>query len=110
MVRLTEGASFVLQVRNAKVVFDPATGMSKGYGFVKFGDEDEKDRAMREMNGVYISSRQVRCSPAQKKSEMAATSVGKRINPVAVGSSEEAPGAQDPNNTTIFVGGLDHTV
>ncbi len=32
--------------------------MSKGYGFIRFGDEAEKLRAMREMNGQYISSRQ----------------------------------------------------
>lgn len=57
-------------VKNAKVVIDPATGMSKGYGFVKFADEEEKERAMREMNGAYISTRQVRCSQAQKKSDM----------------------------------------
>lgn len=43
-----------------QVVIDPSNGMTKGYGFVKFGDEDEKDRAMREMNGTFISTRQVR--------------------------------------------------
>ncbi len=31
-------------VRNAKVVTDPATGASRGYGFVRFGSEDEKNR------------------------------------------------------------------
>ncbi len=41
-------------------MIDPATGMSKGYGFVKFGEEEEKERAMREMNGAYISTRQVK--------------------------------------------------
>ena len=39
-------------VRNARVVTDPNTGRSKGFGFVRFGDEGERDRALVEMNGV----------------------------------------------------------
>ena len=31
-------------VKNAKVVTDPVTGISKGYGFVRFVDENEKNR------------------------------------------------------------------
>mmetsp|Transcript_28513 Transcript_28513/g.72163 ORF Transcript_28513/g.72163 Transcript_28513/m.72163 type:complete len:424 (-) Transcript_28513:374-1645(-) len=96
-------------VRNAKVVFDTATGMSKGYGFVKFGDEEEKDRAMREMNGTFISTRQVRCSQAQKKSDMVNNQ--KRNNPdMGARGVDDGGGASDPSNTTLFVGGLDHTV
>ncbi|KAF9591419.1 hypothetical protein IFM89_004117 [Coptis chinensis] len=44
-------------VRCAKVVTNPNTGRSKGYGFVKFSDEMERNRAMSEMNGVYCSKR-----------------------------------------------------
>lgn len=54
-------------VRGAKVVTDPATGRSKGYGFVKFIDETERNRAMSEMNGVSISSRPMRISVATPK-------------------------------------------
>jgi len=94
-------------VKSAKVMIDPATGMSKGYGFVKFGDEDEKNRAMKEMNGVFISTRQVRCSQAQKKSEM--QNINQERNHPDVIRAEDS-GAYDPANTTIFVGGLDVTV
>jgi len=108
-------------VRSAKVVFDPVTGMSKGYGFVKFAEEEDKERAMREMNGTYISTRQIRCSHAQKKADMAAAAASSTARGGAEGvkgmlpgvgtaKGEEGPGLQDPNNTTIFVGGLDHTV
>ncbi|KAL9644579.1 hypothetical protein ABK040_015318 [Willaertia magna] len=51
-------------VRGAKVVMDQRTGISKGYGFVKFADEEEMLRAMNEMQGVYISSRPVKISHA----------------------------------------------
>jgi len=54
-------------VRGAKVVTDPNTGRSKGYGFVKFADENERNRAMTEMNGVFCSTRPMRISMATPK-------------------------------------------
>eukprot|EP01018_Ginkgo_biloba_P035496 Gb_20978 [translate_table: standard] len=51
-------------VKGAKVVTDSNTGRSKGYGFVRFGDENERARAMTEMNGVYCSTRPMRISAA----------------------------------------------
>ena len=51
-------------VKGAKVVIDANTGRSKGYGFVRFGDDSEKTHAMTEMNGVYCSSRPMRIGPA----------------------------------------------
>lgn len=51
-------------VKGAKVVIDANTGRSKGYGFVRFGDDNEKRLAMTEMNGVYCSSRPMRIGPA----------------------------------------------
>lgn len=54
-------------VRGAKVVTDPNTGRSKGYGFVKFADETERNRAMVEMNGLYCSTRPMRISAAAPK-------------------------------------------
>uniref|UniRef100_A0A5B6ZDD4 Putative polyadenylate-binding protein RBP45-like n=1 Tax=Davidia involucrata TaxID=16924 RepID=A0A5B6ZDD4_DAVIN len=68
-------------VKGAKVVTDRITGRSKGYGFVRFGDESEQTRAMTEMNGVPCSQ-----------------------------NSQGNQGEIDPNNTTIFVGGLDPNV
>lgn len=54
-------------VRGAKVVTDPNKGHSKGYGFVKFVDEMERNRAMSEMNGIYCSTRPMRISAATPK-------------------------------------------
>lgn len=53
--------------KGAKVVIDRLTGRTKGYGFVKFGDESEQLRAMTEMNGVVCSSRAMRIGPAANK-------------------------------------------
>ncbi|KAK8706044.1 hypothetical protein V6N13_049624 [Hibiscus sabdariffa] len=54
-------------VKGAKVVTDRTTGRSKGYGFVKFGDESEQIRSMTEMNGMYCSNRAMRIGPAASK-------------------------------------------
>lgn len=54
-------------LKGAKVVVDTNTGCSKGYGFVRFGDENERTRAMNEMNGQYCSSRPMRIGVATPK-------------------------------------------
>lgn len=60
-------ASKYTSVKAAKVVIDSTTGRSKGYGFVRFGDENERSKAMSEMNGVYCSSRPMRIGVATPK-------------------------------------------
>jgi RNA recognition motif-containing protein len=52
---------------NARVVVDPQTGQSKGYGFVYFTDETEKNRALTEMQGYYLSYRPIKLNLAVKK-------------------------------------------
>jgi RNA recognition motif-containing protein len=95
-------------VKGAKVVTDRLTGRTKGYGFVKFGDESEQLRAMTEMNGRYVSTRPMRIGPAASKKT---TLGGQSQTPRA--SYQGSPGAQgedDPTNTTLFVGNLDANV
>ncbi|GMH24348.1 hypothetical protein Nepgr_026191 [Nepenthes gracilis] len=91
-------------VKGAKVITDHTTGRSKGYGFVMFGDESEQLRAMTEMNGMFCSSRPMRVGPAANKKP---ASVQQKASPQ---STPGNLGESDPNNTTIFVGGLDPNV
>ncbi|KAJ3102186.1 tRNA selenocysteine 1-associated protein 1 [Phlyctochytrium planicorne] len=58
-------------VKSGKVVTDPATGMSRGYGFVRFSDEMDQQRAMSEMNGQYCGSRPMRIASATPKNKPA---------------------------------------
>lgn len=58
-------------VKSAKVVIDSNTGRSKGYGFVRFGDESERSRALTEMNGAFCSNRQMRVGIATPKRAVA---------------------------------------
>ncbi|CAI8599210.1 unnamed protein product [Vicia faba] len=86
-------------VKAAKVVFDANTGRSKGYGFVRFGDDNERTKALSEMNGVYCSSRPMRIGAATPRKS--GYQQGRHSNNTS--NQSEA----DSTNTTIFVGGLD---
>ncbi|KAJ3190951.1 hypothetical protein HK101_008232 [Irineochytrium annulatum] len=57
-------------IKSAKVVTDPQTGMSRGYGFVRFGEELDQQRAMNEMNGQYCGSRPMRIASATPKNKI----------------------------------------
>ncbi|XP_071691755.1 polyadenylate-binding protein RBP47-like [Rutidosis leptorrhynchoides] len=107
-------------VKGAKVVVDTNTGCSKGYGFVRFSDENERTRAMNEMNGQYCSSRAMRIGVATPKkpstqqqygqnqygSQAVLLSGGNGYGAVPQNSQSDG----DSSNTTIFVGGLDSEV
>eukprot|EP00916_Digyalum_oweni_P020450 GHVL01034050.1.p1 GENE.GHVL01034050.1~~GHVL01034050.1.p1 ORF type:complete len:361 (-),score=69.15 GHVL01034050.1:77-1159(-) len=53
-------------VSGSKVIFD-ANGVSKGYGFVRFVDRKESERALVEMNGYFVVSKPIRVSVATQK-------------------------------------------
>ena len=111
--------------KSAKIMTDPISGMSRGYGFVRFSDENDQQRALSEMQGVYCGNRPMRISTATPKNK------GPGAGPGAMGmQGGGAPGGMyppamgggppmgfygapqpmnqftDPNNTTVFVGGL----
>ncbi|XP_022763354.1 polyadenylate-binding protein RBP47B-like [Durio zibethinus] len=104
-------------VKGAKVVFDSNTGRSKGYGFVRFGDENERSRAMTEMNGVHCTSRPmiIRVATPRKasgyqqhySSQALVLAGGHASNGIVAQGSQSD---NDSNNATIFVGGLDSDV
>lgn len=94
---------FYPSVRSAKVITDAITGRSKGYGFVRFGSDIERDRALGEMNGHFLSNRPIRVSLA----------TARKNTPAAVGmTAVQAPHPSDfdPTNTTLFIGGLSSQV
>ncbi|XP_075511500.1 polyadenylate-binding protein RBP47-like isoform X1 [Primulina tabacum] len=99
-------------VKGAKVVIDANTGRSKGYGFVRFGDDDERSQALTEMNGVYCLSRPMRIGAATPRKTSGflppySPQVGGYSNGVLAQVSQSDA---ESVNTTIFVGGLDPNV
>ncbi|CAA7048040.1 unnamed protein product [Microthlaspi erraticum] len=92
-------------VKSAKVVIDANTGRSKGYGFVRFGDDSERTKAMTEMHGVKCSSRAMRIGPATPRKTTGFQQQGGYMPNGAMARPDA-----DSLNTTIFVGGLDANV
>lgn len=111
--------------KSAKIMTDPISGMSRGYGFVRFSDDSDQQRALTEMQGVYCGNRPMRISTATPKNKNAGAGgppamggmPGGGPGPMGMYSMGAPPmgyyGAPqpmnqftDPNNTTVFVGGL----
>lgn len=117
--------------KSAKIMTDPISGMSRGYGFVRFADEQDQQRALTEMQGVYCGNRPMRISTATPKNKTGGTG-GPAGMPMQGGGAMGGGGMggpgmysmgappplgyygapqpmnqfTDPNNTTVFVGGL----
>ena len=92
---------------------DPRTGLSRGYGFVRFSDPIEQQRALIEMQGMHICNRPIRVSMATPKHHQQQATQQQQPLPPASPTSNISPQskspimqANDPNNTTVFVGGL----
>lgn len=56
-------------VQSAKVITDPATGRSKGFGFVEMSNEEEANRAIRELNGKTYNGRAIIVSQARPETK-----------------------------------------
>lgn len=56
--------SFPTSVKTVRVMTDPVSGKSRCFGFVRFTDENERQRALHEMNGVWFGGRPLRVALA----------------------------------------------
>ena len=54
-------------VINSKIIVDPSTKISKGYGFVKFSDKAESEKAISEMNGQALNGKTMKTGTASYK-------------------------------------------
>ena len=84
---------------HTQVIADSVSNRSKGYGFVRFGSEQERDMALGQMNGIHINNRPIRVSLATAKKNPG------QVVPSAVAQPPH-PSDFDPTNTTLFIGGL----
>ena len=121
--------------KSAKIMTDNQTGQSRGYGFVRFSSEADQQRALVDMQGVFCGNRPMRISAATPKSRTPHNGypgnkavmyggggggvgggqqmwgMGHLNAPAPYPSAPFSPASQmnqftDPNNTTVFVGGL----
>lgn len=86
---------------SAKVVMDTITGASRGYGYVRFSNEQESLRATEEMNGVMLSGRPIKLNTQaarlkqqqQQQQDTSGTSV-ELNNPAAVSVASQVSSSQ----------------
>ncbi|CAO3700151.1 unnamed protein product [Rhizopus microsporus] len=90
---------------SVKIMTNPSTGFSRGYGFVRFSNQQEQQQAVIEMNGVLCNQRPMRVSFATPK-----TNNHQRYIQLALQAPALLQQPSDPNNTTVFVGGLSSPV
>lgn len=89
-------------VVEARVVADPDTGRSRGFGFVTFADQESAEKARQAMNGQDLDGRQIRVDVAVSRG--AEGPGGPRRRP-----PEREPrggGHAAPTGAKLFVGGL----
>lgn len=56
-------------VADVRVIQDPATGRSRGYGFVELDGAEPVSRAVASLNGAEYNGRRLLVSPARPKRE-----------------------------------------
>lgn len=95
---------FYPSCHSAKIMTDPITGLSRGYGFVRFLNQLEQQDAVDKMNGILCSNRPIRVSYATPKNNNA------RYFQLAMQAPALVQQPTDANNTTVFVGGLSSPV
>jgi RNA recognition motif-containing protein len=54
-------------VSSAKLIIDKYNGRSKGFGFVEMENDDEAKKAIEELDGTTLQSRQVTVNEARPK-------------------------------------------
>lgn len=79
-------SAFGVIVATPKIMRDPDTGNSKGFGFVSYDCFEASDAAIEAMNGQYLCNRQITVSYAYKKDTKGeATRLGSTLAQCAAG-------------------------
>lgn len=78
---------------------DPRTGITRGYGFIRFNSQLDQHQAMTQMQGFVIGNRPIRVSLATPKTTTTTTTTTSHNDPTS-------PVMTPQQNTTVFVGGL----
>lgn len=125
-------------VSGTKIMIDQITNKSKGYGFVRFLNEADQQRSLVEMQGAILNGRPIRVSTAVPKTrppfgqvqgqapfrqqQLQQSQLQQQTNTPVTSQSQQIlssfdsqyqpPLTQftDPNNTTVFIGGLSSLV
>ncbi|KAL0913974.1 hypothetical protein M5K25_017469 [Dendrobium thyrsiflorum] len=94
-------SAFGVVVTNPKMMRDPETGNSRGFGFVSYDSFESSDAAIEAMNGQYLCNRQITVSYAYKKD----TKGERHGTPAERILASNNPGTQRNRPHTLFASG-----
>ncbi|KAN0060967.1 hypothetical protein ACQY0O_006701 [Thecaphora frezii] len=104
------GPAPFLSTKSAKIMTDPATGASRGYGFVRFTKETDCNRALVEMQGVVVApsnglspGRPLRVSTATPKSRTSPNAVPSSVEPHSQPLQMPKPNVAAAEKTTSYL-------
>ncbi|KAK6205607.1 negative growth regulatory protein [Scheffersomyces amazonensis] len=90
-------------IKTVRVMTDPVSGKSRCFGFVRFTDESERQRALTEMNGVWFGGRPLRVALATPRT------TGRKFGGGPSDASIEMGGYYtnnpDPQQNMMYLGG-----
>jgi RNA recognition motif-containing protein len=66
------------EVLSAKIITDPSTGRSKGFGFVEMANDEDGDKAISSLNGTNVQERSITVSEARPQKERGRSGGGGR--------------------------------
>lgn len=89
------------EISDCRVVRDPQTFKSKGYGFVSFVKKAEAESAITAMNGQWLGSRSIRTNWATRKPPGPKSDANAK--PLTF---DEVYNQSSPTNCTVYCGGL----
>lgn len=94
-------SAFGVIVTNPKIMRDPETGNSRGFGFISYDSFEASDAAIEAMNGQYLCNRQITVSYAYKKD----TKGERHGTPAERVLAASNPNAQKNRPHTLFASG-----
>ncbi|XP_036367567.1 nucleolysin TIAR isoform X1 [Octopus sinensis] len=89
------------EISDCKIIRDPQTLKSKGYGFVSFVNKVDAETAINTMNGQWLGSRPIRTNWATRKPP----APSQKDNTKQL-SYEEVYNQSSPTNCTVYCGGI----
>lgn len=94
-------SAFGVIVTNPKIMRDPETGNSRGFGFISYDSFEASDAAIESMNGQYLCNRQITVSYAYKKD----TKGERHGTPAERTLASSNPSTQKSRPHTLFASG-----
>ncbi|XP_064603868.1 nucleolysin TIAR-like isoform X2 [Liolophura sinensis] len=90
------------EVSDCKIIKDPQTQKSKGYGFVSYINKPDAEEAIREMNGQWLGNKAIRTNWATRKPPAPTPKEGTHKQM----SFDEVYNMSSVTNTTVYCGNI----